>query len=232
MNKAKRSPLHLFVASTLAIFIGEVAVMFLLAELSPIPYVLEAILDGVLLTLIATPVLYFYLFRPMVRAEHALEEANGGLERRVAERTAELTSANASLAKNNDFITRVVESAPCLFMIYDLGTQRCNYVNGHLEEMLGYSADEASLSQDLLRQLLTPHDFNALLEVGDLEGADYPDYIDGQDARLLCKDGASLLCNVNVNVMSRNPDGSPREILLAALPAVLPSARGAVPSDS
>ena len=57
----------------------------------------EAVLDGLLLTTLAAPVLYLLLFRPMVRhieehhrAEAALNELNATLEHRVRERTDEL----------------------------------------------------------------------------------------------------------------------------------------------
>jgi PAS domain-containing protein len=102
------SPAVLLLTTALAIFAGEVGVMFILPLFRPMPIAVEAVLDGLLLTTLAAPVLYLLLFRPMVlhieehhRAEAALNELNATLERRVRERTEELEAANASLGEVN-----------------------------------------------------------------------------------------------------------------------------------
>ena len=102
------SPTVLLLTTALAIFAGEVGVMFILPLFRPMPIALEAVLDGLLLTTLAAPVLYLLLFRPMVlhieehhRAEAALNELNASLEQRVRERTEELEAANTSLGEVN-----------------------------------------------------------------------------------------------------------------------------------
>jgi PAS domain S-box-containing protein len=98
----------LLLTTALAIFAGEVGVMFILPLFRPMPIAVEAVLDGLLLTTLAAPVLYLLLFRPMVlhieehhRAEVALNQLNANLEHRVRERTDELETANAALGDAN-----------------------------------------------------------------------------------------------------------------------------------
>lgn len=102
------SPMALLMATALAIFAGEVGVMLVLPLFGRLPWGVEAVLDGLLLTLFAAPVLYLLLFRPMVlhierrrRAETELNSLNAELEERVRARTTDLESANTSLASAN-----------------------------------------------------------------------------------------------------------------------------------
>ncbi len=104
----------LLLTTAFAIFAGEVGVMFILPQLPSMPYAVEAVLDGLLLTILAAPVLYVLLFRPMVRhlgaarrAQQELNELNASLEQRVRERTEEIGSANEALGSAN----RSLESA-------------------------------------------------------------------------------------------------------------------------
>ena len=56
------TPTQLVALTALAIFVAEALIMFLMPLVGPIPMAFEAILDAVMLTLLATPFLYFLLF--------------------------------------------------------------------------------------------------------------------------------------------------------------------------
>jgi hypothetical protein len=81
------TPLHLFLFTAFAIFAGEVIVMLILAMIQPLEIASEALVDGIMLTILVTPFLYLFLFRPMVlhvaerkAAEEALQSLNAELE--------------------------------------------------------------------------------------------------------------------------------------------------------
>lgn len=113
-----RTPWFFFTASACSIFSAEVLVMFLFMTLPPIPEVFEAFLDGVLLSILVSPALYHFLYKPLnienrerriVEKElrhskkllelqaNQLQEYNQELEQKVAERTQELNIRNHEL---------------------------------------------------------------------------------------------------------------------------------------
>jgi PAS domain-containing protein len=159
------TPTQLVALTALAIFVAELCIMFLLPLLPPIPVAFEAFLDSMLLTLLATPILYFLLFRPLVlhidehgKAEYALRELNHSLEERVEQRTADLAKTNKALQieiqerkateerirRTNRFVQRLIESAPCIMTTIDVNTLKSNYVNGRIEEFLGISPEKVA----------------------------------------------------------------------------------------
>jgi len=161
------APGRLLAVTALSVFVGEVIVMLVLAVVPALPTFAEALLDGLMITALATPVLLLFLFRPMVAqirqrraAEEALQTLNDELELRVAERTRELTTANeslkreiagrltaeSSLSRSTDFIRRVLAAAPCVLAIYDLNTLHCTFINERVEDLLGYSPDDVIVS--------------------------------------------------------------------------------------
>jgi len=60
-----RSPRRLFFIVAASIMVAEVAIMFVLGALPPMPAAVKNILDGILLTILLFPVLYLFLLRPM-----------------------------------------------------------------------------------------------------------------------------------------------------------------------
>jgi len=100
------------------------------------------------------------------KAEQESRTLNDRLEALVAERTEDLTQTNRrlsreieehrrtadSLRRNNEFIERVVEQAPCLVLTFDSDSQRCSYVNSRVTDLLGYGQDELAVAKDNLIQ--------------------------------------------------------------------------------
>jgi diguanylate cyclase (GGDEF)-like protein/PAS domain S-box-containing protein len=74
---AKRplSPIYLVAVLCVAIFVIELLLMVVFRLLPPLPGMMEDILDASLLTLLLVPVVYFFIFRPMMRQIGALDTA-------------------------------------------------------------------------------------------------------------------------------------------------------------
>ena len=232
------SPGRLWLITTLTVFAGEVIVMLILSALPPLPVLLEAMLDGLMITAIATPALYFLLYRPMDRhiterraAEDALIELNRELEHRVAERTADLAHANEELLREveerrraelrliatNEFVQNVVESAPCLLLIFDADSMTCTYVNATVAELLGYTPEQVQLAdRDFFAQILEAEDrarFTELLRsLSDGEARPIITRFNFRDAR-----GEHRPCRVRLSVFSTTPTNAPHQILLSAI---------------
>ena len=88
------------------VFAAEVVVMFVLRSALPAstPETVEALLDGLLLSVTISPALYVFGYRPLARhairqqaVERDLRESQERLEATVADRTQELSHANAEL---------------------------------------------------------------------------------------------------------------------------------------
>lgn len=98
------SPLRLLGLLACSIFVAELLIMFLLPLLPPLPAWGAAMLDASLLVILAFPVLFTFMFRPLLKeignrqqAEGELRKAQSDLETRVKERAAELLAANKAL---------------------------------------------------------------------------------------------------------------------------------------
>lgn len=86
------SPFRLLALTVLSVFVGEAAVMLLLARLPPLSVSFRAFLDSILLVVIVLPVLYFLELRPLVlhlrerrRGEEEREKLVAELQRSLAE---------------------------------------------------------------------------------------------------------------------------------------------------
>ena len=234
------SPAQLLALTALAIFVAEAVIMFLLPLIGPIPMMYEAILDAVLLTILVAPVLSFLLFRPMVlhinerkSAERALLYVNANLESRVKERTEELTRSVKALnhevierratedriRRANDFVQRLIESAPCLIATIDANSLKCNYVNGRIEDFLGFSPDHiARLGGSLVDSIIAP----ASQELYRTTIQDVTIAPQGEIARghlqFITSDGGELPFRFGIVVVSRTAIGEAEEVLLVATP--------------
>jgi len=234
------SPAQLLALTALAIFVAEAVIMFLMPLVGSIPIVYEAILDAVLLTLLAAPVLYFLLFRPMVlhinerrAAESALLYVNANLEHRVKERTGELTRSVKALnhevierratedriRRANDFVQRLIESAPCLMATFDANSLNCNYVNGRIEDFLGFSSEDvASSGGALFDTIIAPASQELFRKtVDDLIIAPQGEIARGE-IQFKTTEGGELPFRFGFVVVSRTAIGEAEELLLVATP--------------
>ena len=101
-----KTQVRLVTLIVLAVFFGEVLVMFILPFLPSIPIWGQAFVDAGLLIIFVSPALYFGLFRSLNRQLEErqkilreLEKHRGHLEELVAERTTGLSVANEMLTK-------------------------------------------------------------------------------------------------------------------------------------
>ncbi|MDO9010477.1 MAG: hypothetical protein Q7U78_01540 [Gallionella sp.] len=69
------SPARLFLIVAASILVVEIAIMFAFERLPQLPRITESILDGILLTILVSPILYRFLFRPLNMHIAALRQA-------------------------------------------------------------------------------------------------------------------------------------------------------------
>jgi PAS domain-containing protein len=235
------SPQRLLIITALAVFVGEVLVMLILAVLPPLPMLVEAFADGAMLTALAAPCLYLLLFRPMRqqiqvrrRAEEELDNLNRHLKALVAERTERLTQTNRrltheveehrrtadSLRRNSDFVEKVVERAPCLILTFDAESQRCSYVNSRITDLLGYGQDELAVSEEtLVNRLVETRDRASFREVvNELVNGPEGQAVGG-GCGFIASSGRVVPLRFGMTVLSRTPTMEAKDLLLTALPA-------------
>lgn len=235
------SPKRLLIVTALAVFLGEFVVMLILAVLPPMPMVVEALVDGTMITALAAPFLYLFLFRPMqqhirirTRAEQELRNLNDRLEAVVADRTEDLTKTNRrlsreieehrntadSLRRNNEFISGVVERAPCLVLTFDVDSQRCSYVNSRITDLLGYGQDELAVCKDnLIQGLIDARDRSSFREMLN-ELVNGPEsHVASGTCGFIASNGKVVSMRLEMTVLGRTPTMEAKDVLLAAMAA-------------
>jgi PAS domain S-box-containing protein len=102
--KHSRTSLRLLIITALVILSTETLIMFLLRLFHFSHPLIGELLDGLILTALTAPVLYFFLVRPLEaaisnlrRAEAVLHHAHDDLEQQVIKRTADLSESNVAL---------------------------------------------------------------------------------------------------------------------------------------
>jgi PAS domain S-box-containing protein len=102
-----RSPMYMLLIMVLSIFLAESVVMLMVSAFRPMSWWEEALFDAAVLVMLISPVLYFFLFKPLIqhislrsKAEDDLQSAYHDMERRVQDRTAELDDANEQLKRD------------------------------------------------------------------------------------------------------------------------------------
>ncbi len=119
-----KSPVAIILAIVLSVFIAEIGVMLLLFLMPEQPIWILALIDGILLILFVSPMLYFLLFRPMVA--------------QIRERQ----QAEAALLKNREEQLKImIHSSLDGFLIADR-QGRLLEVNDAYCQMVGYSRKE------------------------------------------------------------------------------------------
>jgi diguanylate cyclase (GGDEF)-like protein/PAS domain S-box-containing protein len=142
------SPLRLVLIVVLCVFAIEIGLMAAFAELPPMPRLEEDVLDAALLTLLLSPVLYLFIFRPLRHqvellqdAATALRQQRDHLDQEVKLRTSELEAEKNMVESALDEIDDLYQHAPCGYHSLDADgvIVRINDTELH---WLGYSRNE------------------------------------------------------------------------------------------
>lgn len=159
-SSVTRSPARLLAIVAVSILTVEIAVMFAFEWLPPLPALAGNILDGVLLTILVSPILYLFLFRPLnghiaalQQAQELLRQQRDHLEEEVQKRTTELVERNREIADREVHFRAVVEGATEGILTLD---KQCLIArnNTAAEKMFGY--DSGTMAGMPLVRMLTP----------------------------------------------------------------------------
>jgi len=147
-----RQPLEVVLKVALIVMAAEFAVMAVIdGSLQPafgqdVPSVFWSLLDATLLTLIVSPALYAFVFRPIQAQKLKIQRQSDEL--REAAQLAELAKRlQAEITERRKIeehlrqLSRVVEQSPVSVVITDL-QGRIEYANPRFLELSGYGADE------------------------------------------------------------------------------------------
>ena len=152
----RRSVLRLVGIVATSIFVAETILMIIFDRLPRLPSFTGDLLDGILLTVLLSPILYLYLFRPMHEYIAALHQARGllrkqrdHLEEEVQSRTAELVERNAQqerlvqdLKNAEEKYRNLVEHLPSITYIMALEDGgRLKFVSPQIEQ-LGFAEED------------------------------------------------------------------------------------------
>ncbi|NQU12897.1 MAG: PAS domain S-box protein [Desulfobacteraceae bacterium] len=157
-----RSPFRLLILTSFTIFFSELIVMVGFHFLPSFPVWFKVLSDSILLIILVSPAVYFFLFRPLVqhmnerdKAEEELRKARDNLEQRVKERTTELVRTNEQLKreiderkqmedklrKNRERFQALTESTSDWIWEVD-GDGIYTYASPKVRDLLGYEPEE------------------------------------------------------------------------------------------
>ena len=198
-----QSPLRLLAIVAISIFVAEAAVMIAFMWLPPPSAQIEAILDSSALTILVSPILYLFLFRPLSahiaalqQAQDSLQQQRDHLEEEVKRRTAELVERNLEIADREVHYRAVVEGATEGILTLDkLGLIARN--NTAAEKMFGY--EPGIMAGIPLVQLLTPDSAKRCLGS---DGLLYP--VSNLSLEAQNKSGETIPILLSVNVFKHN----------------------------
>jgi PAS domain S-box-containing protein len=211
----RRTVLRLIAVVAVSILIVETLLMFFFDRLPRHPSLLGEFLDGILLTVLISPILYLYLFRPMNSYIGALREAQGLLrnqrdilEEEVQRRTAELIERNEQQARlmqelreAEEKYRNLVDRLPSITYTLSLDDEgRLIFVSPQIEQ-LGYAVKEWIESPELLHLRMHPddrvpvsHALTRSRETGEPFSCDYRLFSRANEVRWF-HDEASVVCD-------------------------------------
>jgi hypothetical protein len=143
-KKRYYTPTALFIITLTLIFVAEVLVMFILSFLPPISVGVETFVDAFLLSIIGTPILYFFVFRPMVLYFNENKWAEEKI-REIVRCTDENPNPVLRITRDKKII--YINEAGKIFL-----SGFKNEINGHIPEDFNMLVDDA-LKSDLNRKV-------------------------------------------------------------------------------
>lgn len=155
LHLLNRSPLGLLIVVAAFTFLIEALDEYILRLLPPLSEHSEVLVDSAILVLFISPVLYFFLFRPLFihikkldRAESELQSYHEHMEGLVEERTAKLkkevrerSKAERSLIKSEEKYSNLFHLSNDAIFLHDLNGNIID-VNERTLELFGYTRPE------------------------------------------------------------------------------------------
>ncbi len=210
-KKRFSKPLKLVLTVGASIFFSEALVMLFISTIPEMSRFTEAIVDAALLSVFVFPLLYVFLFRPMLRYIDGQAETEGELKASKIElerRLVELEQTHRALEESEDQYKVLFNNNPNPMWIYDLETLRFLLVNEAAVIVYGYS--RAEFLSMTIKEIRPSEDVPALLEnvAHVTEGLD-----EAGVWRHLRKDGSVILVEITSHTIEFN--GRRGEVVLA-----------------
>jgi len=125
--------------------------------------------------------------------------------------------ADRALADSHRFISHIAEATPHMLCVFEIATRRLLYCNSRVHQVLGWDpADLDAFGTGLFEKVVHPEDL-ARVAQGMIEATrSDDDRAVVLEYRTLHGSGDWLWLRARLAVFARNPDGSPRELLMAS----------------
>src|SRR3990170_6129469 len=136
----RQSPFYLLLIITIAIFAAETFVMFLLSVFPPFSTTAEMLVDSFILVVFVFPLLYFFLFNPLVL--------------HIAERE----RAEEALLSSEEKYRNLTEGLSEVIYSVNPNTMSPTYVNKAVENVYGYTVDEWLKTPNTWEHTIHPDD--------------------------------------------------------------------------
>ncbi|MCZ7372754.1 MAG: PAS domain S-box protein [Candidatus Methanoperedens sp.] len=168
-----RSPFQILIIIALSIFFSETLVMIMSAMLPPLSMWVETFLDASLLVFLVSPVLYFFLFRPLIlhiTDRKKAEEALAGSEKK--------------------YRTLIENIQDGVFIVQD---SRIQFANDAFAMVAGYTVEDV-VGRDFW-EFVAPEDLEMVRDRHHRAGESVPH---GYEFRMLHRDGRTRI-SINMN---------------------------------
>ncbi len=176
-----KSPALILLIVSLSVFISEAAVMLLLYSLPRLTLMGEAIIDATLLIAVVSPVLYFFLFRPLVIHVREREKIEEVLHKNEEEQFKVMLRTSLDAFLITDLQGRILE-------VNDAYCQMMGYSRAELKKMSTADIEVEGAPDEM------PRNVDKLLETGS----------DRYEARKRRKDGRIQIVEVSSNYSALN----------------------------
>jgi PAS domain S-box-containing protein len=122
--------------------------------------------------------------------------------------------AERQLRETQQFLERIAETTPGLLYVYDLVEQQNVYLNSQVTKLLGYAPEKIQyLGTEFIPQLMHPEDYAQLMSVfKQFDSVQDGDIIENE-YRMKHANGEWRWFGSRDSVFTRNPDGSPHQIV-------------------